>query len=190
MELSWHTVSKNLLELFAMLLWAIWKEICSWKHSPLHCRNTLSIDWVMPFPEEFRNDRLSLQTQSCSTFVSMHHCWTKPPLGHFMLNVDAGYDEKLGCFGVGVGMVFRDHEGVVRATSVCGIRRPGSALSAELFAILHGLKFAVQLGFVNVLISSDSSSAVQAVTSPLENRDQDGIIIAEISSMLNLPNLI
>lgn len=39
-----HTVSKNFLELFAMLLWAIWKEICSWKHSPLHCRNTLSID--------------------------------------------------------------------------------------------------------------------------------------------------
>lgn len=139
----------------------------------------------MPFLEEFRNDRLSLQTQSCSTSVFMHHCWTKPPLGHFMLNVDAGYDEKLGCFGVGV--VFRDHEGVVRAASVCGIRRPGSA---ELFDILHGLKFAVQLGFVNVLISSDSSSAVQAVTSPLENRDQDGIIIAEISSMLNLPNLI
>lgn len=65
-----------------------------------------------------------------------------------------------------------------------------SILSAELVAILYGLKFAVQLGFVNVLISSDSSNAVQAVTSTLKFRDPDNTFIAEISSLLKLSNFI
>lgn len=93
-----------------------------------------------------------------------------------MLNVDSRYDVVIGHFSVGA--VTRDHDGIVRAASSCGIRCPGFVLSAELYAILHGIKFAVHEGFVNVLIYSDSSIFVQEVTSNLKNRDHDGILIA------------
>lgn len=41
-----------------------------------------------------------------------------------------------------------------------------------------------------MLISSDSSNAVQAVTSTLKFRDPDNTFIAEISSLLKLSNFI
>lgn len=118
-----QSVTKNILELFAMFVWAVWKEICNWTHAPLKSRQHLNIDWVLPFFEEFSKDKLSISSQSQSLHVPVRLSWSKPPPGHFMLNVDAGFDEVIGRYSVGA--VIRDHDGIVCAASARGIRSPG-----------------------------------------------------------------
>lgn len=62
-------------------------------------------------------------------FIEIHYSWSKLSPGDFMLNVDTGHDEVIGSFSVGV--VIREHDGIVRAASTCGIRCSGSVLYAN-----------------------------------------------------------
>ncbi|XP_073120683.1 uncharacterized protein [Henckelia pumila] len=181
-------ISKSSFENFAMFSWALWKEVFHWKHEPIFPRKPINIDWVVPYFEEFLNAFLATSPRRLAASSSHILIWSKPPSGHFKLDVDEGFDKAKGRASIGV--VIRDHVGTVRAAFASGIRLPDCVLSAELLTILHGLQFALHFGFDKVLVSSDSSLAVHAVNSSLEIRDPVGNFVADVRSLLASINFI
>ncbi|KAK2658363.1 hypothetical protein Ddye_004896 [Dipteronia dyeriana] len=66
--------------------------------------------------------------------------WDSPAFGFFKVNVDASVSSSKGMSGVGV--IIRDHAGLVVASSVAILTGVNSSLLAEAWAILKGLLLA------------------------------------------------
>ncbi|XP_073061932.1 uncharacterized protein [Primulina eburnea] len=165
MTLNDHS-SKYDFELFVMQTWAIWKDICFRKHNLVRSNYSLKINMISSYLEEFHKAKRLWIPDPVAKHNGRVLKWTKPPLGHFRLDVDAGFYEQKGVFSVGA--VIRDHLGFICVASGWGIRHPGSVVAAELNAILFGLKLAVQSNYRNVWVFSDSVQAVNALTKTTE----------------------
>lgn len=148
------------------------------KHNSKPRNHQISFHWAASLLEEFRKARSLIVSQPCNQSYIKIRKWFKPPVGHFRLDVDAGYQDHLGWFSVGA--MVRDHLGRICAASACGIRDPGSVLAAAVSAILDGLLLISHSDFNNVLVFSDSVNAVQKINSSSECLSSVGPIILDI----------
>jgi hypothetical protein len=69
--------------------------------------------------------------------VKIRKGWKKPLEGKIMVNVDAGFDEDVGCGSVGA--IIRDSSGVVLAATHSFIADVIDAPIAEAYALKEGL---------------------------------------------------
>ncbi|XP_073057409.1 uncharacterized protein [Primulina eburnea] len=177
--------STNTMETWWKLLWSLripQKDICFWKHNLVRSNYSLKVNWIPSYLEEFQKAKRLWIPDPVAKHSDRVLKWTKPPLGHFRLDVDAGFHEQKGVFSVGA--VITDHRGFICAASGRGIRHPGSVVAAELNAILFGLKLAVQGNYRNVWVFSDSVQAVNALTETTEIINHDGVLISNIQELL------
>ena len=65
-----------------------------------------------------------------------------PPANFFKINIDASYNHHIG--ETGLGMVTRNSNGEVLLRALFRLSRTRGPLHAEILAILHGLKIAIQ----------------------------------------------
>ncbi|XP_073313534.1 uncharacterized protein [Primulina huaijiensis] len=130
-------VSPADFELFAMLAWAIWKEICILKHNSQIPNKCIKVEWILSYLEQFRTARCAWNLASGEVQSSKDMRCVPSPLGQWRLDVDVGFNDAIGKYSVSA--VIRNHCGIIFATSAIGIRRPGSVLEAELSAIHFGL---------------------------------------------------
>lgn len=142
------------------------KDLCRMKHNSKSRNRQISFHWTASFLEEFRKARSLIVSQPCYRSCIKVQKWFKPTVGHFRLDVDAGYQDHLGRFSVEAVVI--DHLGRICAASTCGIRDLGSVLAAEISDILHGLLLITQSDFNNVMVFSDSVNAVQRINSSSE----------------------
>lgn len=49
------SLSLDFLELFVIMAWAVWGEFCRRCHVEIGTKRSLSIDWVVSYPETFHN---------------------------------------------------------------------------------------------------------------------------------------
>lgn len=95
--------------------------------------------------------------------------WKKPPLGWIKINVDGARDRSSGT--IGAGGIARDHNGAWIAGFVYNIGK-GGALLAEAWAARTGAQLALDKGYSNVILESDSLDLVnmlnQTENQPLE----------------------
>ena len=88
--------------------------------------------------------------------------WELPPNGWIKMNTDSA---SLGNPGAaGCGGVFMDASGTWKGGFIANIGYC-SALAAELWAVLHGLRFAKRKGFKQVIIELDSLEVINMLHS-------------------------
>jgi len=87
-------------------------------------------------------------------------CWIPPPKGFIKVNCDGAYtyDGKKAA----AGGVIRDSEGEF-LFAFSSVLRVDSAAEAELFAIKLGMEIAISMGYNNIVVESDSLTAVQLI---------------------------
>ncbi|KAA8530045.1 hypothetical protein F0562_004754 [Nyssa sinensis] len=105
--------------------------------------------------------------------------WKAPEVGLFKLNIDGSWSDSDGRGGVG-GLV-RDCQGEVIEGFGKMLVDCGSATQVEMFAILHGLIFAKEIGIHDIILEGDSLNSLLAIKSPLEDFSSLGIYVEEVN---------
>ncbi|XP_073138217.1 uncharacterized protein [Henckelia pumila] len=162
--------------------WAIWGEFCRRKHDASVLLQPINVHWVSSFLRGFNDARSANIVQNFVASVGMDDRWEKPPLGQFRLDIDAGFNERDGCFDIDV--VIRDDLGELVAAKTCPIHNPGSVFRGELWALLLGMELSKMCGLSNVCVYSDSIEAINVVRDEKGCLGTDGNIVKSIKELL------
>ena len=109
--------------------------------------------------------------------------WEPPPAGWTALNSDGSYAENDGT--AGAGMVLPDPAGAIIYSSCRELRQCSSPLQSELAACVEGLNIAIQWSDVPIIVQTDCVQAVKLITSSVENRSANLMLVQEIKEILN-----
>ncbi|KAI5017928.1 hypothetical protein ZWY2020_042816 [Hordeum vulgare] len=104
--------------------------------------------------------------------------WPRPPLDHAALSVDGAFMQEDG--SAAAGMILRCHDGTVIFAAYRCIFNCNDALEAELHAIMQGMALALQYCPLPVVVPSDSSVDLQAMTGASLSRSDYGHLVEEI----------
>ena len=99
------------------------------------------------------------------------------------LNCDGAY--KLSDKSGGWGFVIRGADGGVTSSGYGVLSNVGEAFHAEICACLHAVQRAADLGIQRVILATDASMVVQAVTSPEMDRSSATGLIWELKNLLS-----
>ena len=107
--------------------------------------------------------------------------WIPPPVGSVMVTVDAaGFAPSRR---MGVGVVIRDYTGSFLAACRETFVEVIIPELAEARAVFHGISFAEEEGFSNIVIGSDCLSVVQRLNSPTTDRSTLGSVLDDIKRL-------
>ncbi|CAM0946471.1 unnamed protein product [Alopecurus aequalis] len=121
--------------------------------------------------------------QSGSRTEDRQECkWRAPSPGWVKLNVDGAFKEEIG--NGGAGMVLRDVEGKIIFSACRHLFACGSALEAELGAMMEGIALAQERTSLPIVVESDSSEAVRLVNQSEEDRSAMALLVQEIKRLL------
>ncbi|MBA0755499.1 hypothetical protein Gogos_021255 [Gossypium gossypioides] len=163
--LSWllKNSAKNRKWLIAVSIWAIWFS----RNKFVHERKVQSLEeivtFIWSFGSEYRSSAESLKHPQPRSMVK----WSPPPQGWFKVNVDAGVS--IANNRVVTDFIIRNDEGFIMGS---GFQRHNLVLSvviAEAIAVLHGLQFALDMGFSRVILESDSRLVVNNIQKSSED---------------------
>ncbi|XP_031096925.1 uncharacterized protein LOC116001176 [Ipomoea triloba] len=161
-------------ERFSIRLWWLWK----WRNDKVFNNRSLPFDqklrWIKRQEDEIKSAfvKVGVQGLSANRSAASQVSWTKPTIGYVKLNVDgswSAHEVKAGCGGVirdahevkaGCGGVIRDHDGnwlggFVANIGICSVEE------VEAWAVWHGLRFALNRGYQNLIVESDSRTVIE-----------------------------
>ncbi|XP_059629758.1 uncharacterized protein LOC132272674 [Cornus florida] len=144
--------------LVAFYAWAIWKARNSFVFDKVMlCLNKVSKMVTAAFWEfkDANSDILDQHFSSSARNVSNCCSWNPPPVGALKCNIDAAF-RKNRCLAGG-GVVFRDHNGVLKEVVILKHFKACSALMAEAFVLRAAILWAMRFHFRNLLFESDSA---------------------------------
>ncbi|XP_004305789.1 PREDICTED: uncharacterized protein LOC101299608 [Fragaria vesca subsp. vesca] len=157
-----HILNKEEVDMLFMFLWAIWEERnrLLWNGGSFNPRHVAM--WSMKLLQEYQfwhplsgNWKLRSRSQK----------WVAPPSGRLKLNCDGAYNINTGCGGV--GMIIRGVGGTFVAAWSKHFSHLRSALHSEVEACRASLQIAIDQGWRNIEMESDSVAIVTA----LNNRE-------------------
>ncbi|KAK3205554.1 hypothetical protein Dsin_019600 [Dipteronia sinensis] len=105
--------------------------------------------------------RANIPTVECTYVEAGVIRWKPPSDGFYKVNINASLD--VANHGIGIGLVIRDHQGFVMASSSQRLEVCFSPQIAEAMAIKRGIQFAFDTGLVLVVVESDALSVVKMV---------------------------
>ncbi|XP_024177947.1 uncharacterized protein LOC112183863 [Rosa chinensis] len=94
------------------------------------------------------------------------------------MNFDGAHDEKNGVCGLGV--VFRDTQGNLKGAMAVPQIGNIAPRSIEALALLHGLRFALHVGFTRIEVEGDDLSVINALQESSEDYSAEGHLIDEV----------
>ncbi|XVF12079.1 hypothetical protein REPUB_Repub08aG0083700 [Reevesia pubescens] len=165
--------------LFSTALWFLW----FWRNKLRHDESFIWPSNAVQQIWSYAKQSVDVLSSSLNTLRYMHMIkWTKPDPCVVKLNVDIGLRGQSGAAVAG-GLI-RDDRGVwllgfIYRIGICEV------LSAELWAIFQGLKFAWDNGFRNVELETDSLLASKQIHASIRKQNSNGRLIAEIQELLS-----
>ncbi|XP_070036528.1 uncharacterized protein [Nicotiana tomentosiformis] len=143
-------------EIFSFAIWTIWVN----RNNNLFNNTTIKavVQYAHKQTVEYKllTDKEAMPPQKIPISVK----WVKPPCNHIKLNINQSFKE--GTSLCGFGGLFRDNRG----QWVLGFQGslPGlSPLHAELMALKTGLRLAMEQGFTDLEVESDSTDAISCL---------------------------
>lgn len=104
--------------------------------------------------------------------------WAPPPGVWVMVNVDAAVFAESN--RMGIGLVFRDHNGNFLAACRQGLNGITEPEVAEATALRHAVHFVSALPYNHVIVASDCLSVVKKLLSTGKDRSQVAVLIQDI----------
>lgn len=166
-------------ELFAVTCWALWIDRNSMFHGKKVFDVNLRAEWISKYLYDFRRSQKKVVVPAASNLLEsppVCSCWSPPLPCSLKINSDAACDPRGGRTGIGV--VVRDEKGkmvIAKSSLKMGGLDP---LSAEAYAMLVGLRSAIDFGLNNLWVESDSQLLVKAI-------NEGGLDFAPQGSLLN-----
>jgi ribonuclease HI len=110
--------------------------------------------------------------------------WSKPPTGWIKLSIDGSFrmEDRMA----GLGMVLRDEEGLPIFSACQFLEDCQSPMEAELRACLEGIELTRQHSQLPLIIETDCSQLVVAVSSPTHDRSPFLHWVNEIKSLASI----
>ncbi|XP_062021071.1 uncharacterized protein LOC133737560 [Rosa rugosa] len=167
------------LELFFMLVWAIWVECnnVTWKGTSFCPVNTAT--WATKLLEDYHAAHPGSPKKK-----SRHKTqWQLPPRGRLKLNIDGAFHSATGQGGIGA--LIRNEDGVCLAAIARPFPHARSAFQMELEAMRAGLLLIIHQGLVNVDIETDCSLVIAALKSATEDYSEVGCIVEDCKAYLH-----
>lgn len=174
------------MKLFITLLWWIWFSINKW----VKCKEIISADSTILWVDRF----LSNLAETNSTQITPNHMqhdggeireiiWSPPPKNRYKLNVDATLMKDLKSFSV--SMIIRDSIGQVLLAAALNWEGPPSVAEAKAKAIWEGMYLALEMGFFDLVIESDSLFVLKMIekTDKKSTYSGVGLLISDISDL-------
>ena len=91
----------------------------------------------------------------------------------------------LGLDRLGYSAIIRNDKGEVMASMSASGPKVSTSDEAELLAcVRRAIKFAVDAGFLRLIIEGDNSNVIQAITSPFENFSLFGNVVNDIRHLI------
>ena len=129
-------MEKQYFELFYIIFWCVWWERNRRVHGGLSCDSKTQWALVESLVNEFKLSMRALETPKLDLPRQMSK-WSSPGHGRLRMNSDAVVIK--GQVFVGIGVVFRDHNGVVLSTFSRHLSGYFSVKIAKMLAIREGL---------------------------------------------------
>ncbi|XP_062021270.1 uncharacterized protein LOC133737789 [Rosa rugosa] len=137
----------------------------------------VAIDWQ----HEFEKTALKPQETKMAVPSSLVH-WKPPTESCLKMNFDGACDLKNGLCGLGV--IFRDSQGVMKVAMAVPQVGNLPPRSVEVLALLHGLRFALHVGFLNIEVEGDALSVINSFKDSFDDLSFEGHIIDEVKSLV------
>ncbi|KAK3183029.1 hypothetical protein Dsin_030315 [Dipteronia sinensis] len=125
------------LEVFCIVIWAIWRERNCFIHQKKSRAAGETLDWVENFLLEFQNTKRVFKAKKGRNCSMSQLAWCPPPRGSLKLNTDAAVKHHSNF--IGVGATIRDGDGKVIAALSKPISGIFTAEMGELLAVREGL---------------------------------------------------
>jgi ribonuclease HI len=134
--------------------WAVWSE----RNAIWHGEGGRSVQQSVRWATETTFDLREAGRPKIQKPVVERGRWKPPDSGFIKINVDAGYnaDQKNGS----VGVVVRNHEGMLLRATALWFAHAASALILEAEAVRAGIRLAIDMGIQRVIIETDALEVV------------------------------
>jgi ribonuclease HI len=123
------------------------------------------------------------QQRSAPAPVAAENAWVKPPLGHVKLTTDGSFVQQDGT--AAAGMIIRRSDGTIVLSSCRSLRKCGSALEAELCAVMEGMSLALEWCQEPIIVETDSDTVVKMLCNKVKDLSPLGHLVAEAKELLS-----
>ncbi|GMI66655.1 hypothetical protein like AT4G29090 [Hibiscus trionum] len=171
-------------ELITYTVWAIWTARNKHMHEGKFQNVQSLITYILGCVSEYKS---CMQSQgSCQ--LQIERRWSPPPEGYTKRNADACcLPATKKAFS---GFVLRNNQGKVLGSGIKNQRNFVSVFLSEATALKEGVKFALNLGFENLIVESDSRTLIEKLE--VNNADASEIrtVIVDIKHLVrDLPHI-
>ena len=104
--------------------------------------------------------------------------WKPPPLHGYKVNFDRALFERENIAGLGV--VIRNHDGLVMASLFEFVPLPSTVIEVETLAARRAVEFVLELGFDNIVLEGDSEVLIKLLNSCSKSLAPFGHIMNDI----------
>ncbi|KAK2657606.1 hypothetical protein Ddye_010658 [Dipteronia dyeriana] len=148
-------------------------------HESIYDKEVDVVDWARNFLDEFLDNCIVTDSMPDKT-TPRNPIWIPPALAIYKINCDATLAGRL----VGVGIVIRDSEGFVMASSSQKIEVTLSPQVAEAVAIFRGIKLTIETSLTSCCIESGAEVVVGWINSKNPLCSKIGVVIDDIHVLL------
>lgn len=140
---------------FGLTAWSIWYSRNRFVFEDESNEASDTVSWVRRFKEQLA--KIEENTEVTTERENQDRRSTQSPLGEesYKINVDAAVKGDLNRFGL--GFIIQDSKGLVMAAADLHRKGSLSVLEAEAMAVLGGVTFAREMGFLEVSAKTKSS---------------------------------
>ena len=160
--------------IFSVTTWCIWQQQNQVQNQQLHH----SIDQLSQVAAEWLAEFVAAQptTPTRAIQISLIQWKTSPP-NSFKVNYDGSVCSSSNCSGIGV--VIRDHDGLVIASLAQNLSQAYKPVEIEAKAATRAIEFAAKVGVDRVVIKGDSNVVTEALRSKNAGLASYGLLIGD-----------